>query len=163
MVRVSPILQSLALMCSNQPGLPMRFGANHLLPPPPCNPKAPGSEVQQQHEADESALGRDLEQQSDKAVMADLDSHAQHALMQVDRLSLSRVSLTRALRVTTVVAEAIRVCQCKETLSSRVEAAAHCQSNKQARYGILGYTSCMQKLNNASPTTVLFHPRYVCN
>ena len=29
------ILQSLALMCSNQPGLPMMFGAGHLKPPEP--------------------------------------------------------------------------------------------------------------------------------
>ena len=33
------ILQSLALMCSNQPGLPMMFGAGHLKPPEPFSSK----------------------------------------------------------------------------------------------------------------------------
>ncbi|KAL3152316.1 hypothetical protein ABBQ32_001385 [Trebouxia sp. C0010 RCD-2024] len=76
------ILQSLALMCSNQPGLPMRFGADHLYPPPPYTLRAPGTDVQQQQEVDESGLGKDLKQQSARMVMAGLDSHAQHALMQ---------------------------------------------------------------------------------
>ena len=33
------LLQTLALMCSNQPGLPMMFGAGHLLPPQPMRSK----------------------------------------------------------------------------------------------------------------------------
>lgn len=71
----------------------MRFGADHLYPPPPYTLRAPGTDVQQQQEVDESGLGKDLKQQSARMVMAGLDSHAQHALMQVRLLSHHRVSI----------------------------------------------------------------------
>ena len=80
-------------MCSTQPGLPMRFGADHLYPPPQLSLRAPGTDVQQQQQVDESSLGKDLVQQSARMVRADLDSHAQRALMQVDLMPQHSVSI----------------------------------------------------------------------
>lgn len=71
----------------------MRFGADHLYPPPPLTLRAPGTDVQQQQQIDESGLEKDLKQQSARMVKADLDSHAQHALMQVDLMPQHRVSI----------------------------------------------------------------------
>ena len=79
-------------MCSNKPGLPMMFGADHLHPPPaldpltPSIPKAPGSQEQQHNDApDDPGLGGGMVRQSARMnrLKADLDSHDQQALIQV--------------------------------------------------------------------------------
>ena len=85
------ILQSLALMCSNKPSLPMTFGADHLHPAPvstpldPLTPKASGHQHQQHCEATDPPLRSDLVCQSERMtkLKAELDSCDQQALTQV--------------------------------------------------------------------------------
>ena len=85
------ILQSLALMCSNKPGLPMMFGADHLHPPRALDPltpltsKASGNQEQQHSHVSDPGVGGAMVCQSARMnqLKADIDSRDQHILTQV--------------------------------------------------------------------------------
>lgn len=81
------ILQSLALMCSNKPGLPMMFGADLLQPPPALDPLTPMTcnQEQQNNNVSDTGLESDMACQSARMnkLKADIDSRDQQALTQV--------------------------------------------------------------------------------
>ena len=78
------ILQSLAAMCSSQPGLPMMFGANHLHLPGNLKSRGGDKQQQQQQQGLEASdvLGTDsLHQRCE--IQEHIQRDDQHAMLQV--------------------------------------------------------------------------------